>query len=140
VRWRRRLRMTFDEMKRDLKQNEGDPLFRNRRRAQHRALLRGSISRIADAAFVVANPTHVAVALEYRPPEISVPRVLVRAVDAGAQIVKRRARELRIPVIENALLARSLFATTEVGGYIPRERYLDVAQIVAALLHEGALE
>lgn len=139
VRWRRRLRMTFDEMKRDLKQNEGDPLLRNRRRTQHRALMRGSISRIADAAFVVANPTHVAVALEYRPPEVAVPRVLVRAIDAGAQIVRQRARELRIPLIENAPLARALFATTEVGGYIPRERYLDVAQIVAALLHEGAL-
>jgi flagellar biosynthesis protein FlhB len=139
LRWRRRLRMTFDEMKRDLKANEGDPLFRNRRRTQHRALLRGSISRIADAAFVVTNPTHIAVALEYRPPEVAVPRVLVRAIDAGAQIVKQRARELRIPLIENAPLARALFATTDVGGYIPRERYLDVAQIVAALLREGAL-
>lgn len=140
LRWRRRLRMTFDEMKRDLKANEGDPLLRNRRRTQHRALMRGSISRIADAAFVVTNPTHVAVALEYRPPEVAVPRVLVRAIDAGAQLVKQRARDLRIPLIENAPLARALFATADVGGYIPHERYLDVAQIVAALLHEGALE
>jgi flagellar biosynthesis protein FlhB len=139
VKWRRRLRMTFDEMRRDLKQNEGDPILRNRRRAQHRALVRGSMSRLAEAAFVVANPTHIAVALEYRPPDVTVPRVLVRAIDEGARVVKMRARELRIPIVEDRSLARRLLAATEVGAYIPRDCYMAVAQIVAALIHEGAL-
>jgi flagellar biosynthesis protein FlhB len=134
--WRRRLRMSLDELKRDLKQTEGDPELRNRRRTQHRALIRGSLSRLPDATFVVANPTHVAVALEYRPPSIAVPRVLVRAVDAGARIVKARARVLGIPIIENVVLAHTLLATTHVDEAIPRACYLAVARIVAGLQSE----
>jgi len=139
AKWKRRLRMSFAELKRDLRQNDGDPLLRGRRRQTHRALVRGSVGRVKQAAFVVANPVHVAIALEYRPPEVAVPRVLVRAIDAGALEVKRRAREHRIPIVENVALARRLLATTESGDYIPADTYLAVAAIVAALLRTKAL-
>jgi flagellar biosynthesis protein FlhB len=138
IKWRRRLRMSFDELKRDHKQNEGDPLLRGRRRQQHRALVRGSVARVRDAAVVVANPTHVAIALEYRPPEVAVPRVLVRAIDEGAQEVKRLARELRVPIVENVALARELLASTDVGDFIPPSAYAAVAAIVAVILREKA--
>lgn len=131
--WRRRLRMSFDELKRDLKQSEGDPLVRNKRKQTHRMLLRGSVANLRKAAFVVANPTHIAIALEYNPPEVDVPRVLIRAAEDGAQLVKRCAAELHIPIVENVPLARSLFASSDVGSYIPRETYVAVAEIVAAL-------
>jgi flagellar biosynthesis protein FlhB len=131
--WRRRLRMSFDELKRDMKQNEGDPQVRSRRKQAHRALVRGSIARLRDAAFVVTNPTHIAVALEYHPPDVEVPRVLIRSIDEGAELVKRKARELGIPLVENVPLARLLLASAEVDAYIPREAYVAVAQIVAAL-------
>ena len=137
--WKRRLRMSFDELKRDHKQSEGDPLLRGRRRQQHRALVRGSLGRVREAAFVVANPTHVAIALEYRPPEVAVPRVLVRAIDDGAREVRRLARESRVPIVENVALARSLLATTDVGDYIPPGAYGAVAAIVATLVREGAI-
>ena len=140
IKWRRRLRMTFDEMKRDVKQNEGDPVLRGRRRARHRELAQRSLARLREAAFVVANPTHVAVALAYRPPEIAVPRVVVRALDDVAQTVLARARELRIPVVRHVILARRLYASSDVDAYIARDCYLAVAQIVAQLLHEGVLE
>jgi flagellar biosynthesis protein FlhB len=136
--WRRRLRMSFDELKRDMKQNEGDPLVRSRRKQAHRALVRGSIARLRDAAFVVTNPTHIAIALEYHPPEVEVPRVLIRSIDEGAELVKRKARELGIPLVENIALARLLLATAEVDAYIPREAYVTVAQIVAALMKTRA--
>ena len=71
--WLRKLRMSFDERKREAKEEEGDAVARGRRRALHRALLRSGMQRLRDAAFVVTNPQHVAVALEYRPPEIGVP-------------------------------------------------------------------
>jgi flagellar biosynthetic protein FlhB len=135
ISWRRRLRMSLEEMKRDLKQNEGDPHLRVRRRAQHRALIRGSLSRLGEASFVVSNPAHIAIALQYHPPEVTVPRVLIRAIEAGARLVKARARALGIPVIEDVGLARSLLATTRVDEPIPRLCYLAVARIVAGLLH-----
>jgi len=131
--WRRRLRMSFDELKRDVKQSEGDPLVRNRRKQAHRMFLRGSVSNLRKAAFVIANPSHIAIALEYHPPDVEVPRVLIRAADDGARLVKRRASELRIPVIENIPLARTLFASTEIGSTIPCETFVAVAEIVAAL-------
>jgi flagellar biosynthesis protein FlhB len=131
--WRRRLRMTFAEMKRDLKESEGDVQLRGRRRAQHRALVRGSLSRLPEASFVVANPSHVAIALQYDPPAIAVPRVLVRAIEEGAQLVKARARALNIPIVEDALLARTLLAMGRVDEPIPHACYLAVARIVAYL-------
>ncbi len=139
VKWRRRLRMSFDELKRDHKATEGDPHLRGRRRQAHRNLIRGSIGRVKDAAFVVTNPTHVAVALEYRPPDVPVPCVLVRALDDGARAVKERARSLGLPIVEDVTLARRLLAATEVGDPIPRDTYGAVASIVAALLREKKL-
>jgi len=139
ARWRRRLRMDFEELKRDLKQNEGDPVVRGRRRKAHGALLRGSLERVREAAFVVVNPSHVAIALAYAPPRIAVPLVVVRALDGAALLVKRRAGELGIPIVEDASLARALFVVTRVGASIPRGSYDAVARIVAALLAAGKL-
>jgi flagellar biosynthesis protein FlhB len=136
AKWRRRLRMSFDELKREHKQSEGDPAVRGKRRRAHRALARGSIARLKEAAFVVCNPTHVAVALAYRPPDIVVPQILVRAIDDGAREVRRRARQLGIPIVENAWLARTLLAATEAGDYIPVTVYGVVAAIVAQLQRE----
>ena len=64
---------------------------------------------------MIANPTHVAIALEYAPPAVAVPRVLIRAVDAGARAVVERARILGVPVVRNVALARALLATAEIG-------------------------
>jgi flagellar biosynthetic protein FlhB len=139
IKWRRRLRMTFEEVKRDHKESEGDPLQRGRRRATHAALVRGSIGKVREAAFVVTNPTHVAIALEYRPPDVPVPRVLVRAVDAGALAVRAMARDHDVPIVEDVALARALLATTEVGDFIPPDTYGAIAQIVADLVRSGAL-
>jgi len=139
IKWKRRLRMSFDELKRDMRQSEGDPHVKGKRRQAQRALSRGSIARVKDAAFVVTNPTHVAIALEYAPPAVPVPRVLVRAIDDGAQEVKRRARAHGVPIVENVPLARALLAATEVGEYIPPSSYAAVAAIVAALVREKAI-
>lgn len=132
--WLRKLRMSLDDRKRESKEEEGDAVVRGRRRALHRALLRSGIERTKDATFVVANPTHVAVALEYRPPEIAVPRVLVRGIDAAAQRVRRIAETRGIPVVENPLLARALYRDGREGEPIPHAHYVAVAAVVAALL------
>lgn len=131
--WLRRLRMSFEEVKRDFKEQDGDPHQRGWRKSLHRSLVNGSLTRVKDAAFVVCNPTHFAVAIAYNPPDVAVPRVLVRAVNDGAARVRALAREHGIPLVENAPLARSLFASTNPGEAIPRDAYLAVAQIVAAL-------
>ncbi len=138
-RWRLRLRMSSDEVRRDQKEQDGDPLARGRRRALHRRISRGSLRRVKDAAFVVTNPTHIAIAIEYRQPDVPVPRVLIRAADETAARVRELAYEYAIPVVENVPLARALYATAEPGQYVPQETYLALAEIVAALVKGGRL-
>ena len=138
-RWLRGLRMTFEEMKRETKEHEGDPQARARRKSLHRALVRGAISRTREASFVVVNPTHVAIALRYAPPAIPVPEILVRAADDAALRVKEIAREHAIPIVEDVALARLLFASGEPGRAIPQETFVAVAQIIASLAREGVL-
>jgi len=137
--WLRKLRMSLAELKRELKESDGDPLARSRRKALHRNLIRGAIERVKDAAFVVVNPTHVAVALEYRPPEVPVPTVVVRAAGEMALRVRELAAEYRVPVIENVGLARALYRDGAVGKAIDREHYLAVAEVVIALMRSGVL-
>jgi flagellar biosynthesis protein FlhB len=137
--WLRKLRMSLAELKREMKESDGDPLARGRRKALHRSLIRGALAKVKDAAFVVVNPTHVAVALEYRPPEVPVPLVLVRAADEMALRVREAAAENDVPVIENVVLARALYRDGVAGEPIAYEHYVAVAAIVAALIKSGAL-
>lgn len=138
--WLQKLKMSLDELKREMKEHDGDPLARSRRKALHRNLARGAISKVKDASFVVVNPTHVAVALDYRPPEIPVPVVLVRAAGEAALRVRELAGLHRIPTIENIALARALYRDVQAGEPIPHDHYVAVAEIVAALVRSGALE
>jgi flagellar biosynthetic protein FlhB len=138
-RWRKKLRMSTYELKRDLRESEGDPRQRGRRRHLHRRLRAGALQSVKRAAFVVTNPTHIAMALEYRPPDVAVPRVLVRAADEVAHRVRAIAVEHGIPLVENVPLARELYALTAPGDEIPVETYLAVAEIVNAFMKQGAL-
>ncbi len=133
ARWRKRLRMSHEELKRDQKEHDGDPLARGRRRMLHRTMARSSLQKLKRAAFVVTNPTHVAVALEYRPPNVPVPRVLIRARDETAVRAKAAAAQFGIPIVENVVLARILYQSGQAGEFIPLETYVAVAEVVAKL-------
>ena len=138
--WLKKLRMSFAEIKRESREHDGDPLQRGRRRSLARALLKGSVRSVSDAAFVIVNPMHIAVALAYAPPVTPIPRVLVRATDDVALRVRELAEELRIPIVENIALARVLYAQTDVGSEVPSAHFLALAQIVADLSARGLLQ
>lgn len=137
--WLQKLKMSLHDLKRDVKEHDGDPTARGRRKALHRALVRGALAKVNDASFVVVNPMHVAVALQYAPPAIPVPVVVVRATDALALRARELASVAGIPVIENVTLARALFRDARVGDPIPQAHFVAVAEIVAALARSGAL-
>ncbi len=138
--WLRKLRMSFDERRREAKEQEGDPLARGRRRALHRSLSRGAIAKVKEASFVVVNPTHVAVALDYDPPQVPVPLVTVRAAGEVALRVRAVAERHGVPIVENAGLARALYRDGAVGEPIARAHYVAVAAIVAALRRDRGPE
>lgn len=130
--WRRRLRMTHEELRRDLREHDGDPHTRGRRRRLHRSFVRGSLREIRRATFVVVNPTHLAVALRYAPPQTEVPEILVRAADERALRARRLAAEAAVPIVEERDLARQLYAHDALGA-IPPEAYVAVAHVIARL-------
>jgi flagellar biosynthesis protein FlhB len=138
-RWLRSLKMTFDEFKRDAKEQDGDPHAKSRRRQLHRTLARGGIARTREAAFVVVNPTHIAIALRYAPPAVPVPEILVRVADAAALEVRALAERSGIPVVEDIALARLLWRGGEAGRPIPAESFVAVATAIAALIRAGVL-
>jgi len=138
-RWLKGLKMSFEDMKRDQKENDGDPHTRSRRKQMHRSFVRGSIQKTKDATFVLVNPTHIAIAIRYAPPTVAVPEILVRAADDAALAVRALATAHAIPIIENVPLARALYAQGEAGRAIPSDTFVAVARVIAALIREGVI-
>jgi flagellar biosynthetic protein FlhB len=128
----RDLRMTKDEVKRELRETEGDPLVRARLRSLGRALARSRMmAAVPTADVVVTNPTHIAVALRYDPAVAEAPVVVAMGARKLAERIRRIALDSGVPVIENRSVARALFATTKVGRPIPPALYYAVAEILA---------
>jgi type III secretion protein U len=134
-RHRRALMMTRDEVRRESREEEGDPQLRAERRRLQRAVLdAGPVSR---ATVVVVNPTHLAVALAHRRGRDEAPRVLAKGTGAGASRIRSTARRAGVPILRDVALARALFRLAEVGEEIPAELYEAAA---AVLVHVYGLE
>ncbi len=138
-RWLRSLKMTFEEFKRDAKDQDGDPQAKSRRKHLHRTFVRGGIAKTREASFVVVNPTHIAIAIRYAPPVVPVPEIVVRAAGALALDVRTIAQRERIPVVEDVALARLLWRSGEAGRPIPAESFVAVAYAIASLVRAGVL-
>ena len=127
----RDLRMTRSEVKQEHKDQEGDPVIRNRlrqiRRMRARRRMREAMKR---ATVVVANPTHYAVALSYDRARNAAPVVVAKGVDSMAIRIRETAREYGVPVVINPPLARALHKV-EIDSDIPAELYKAVAELIA---------
>lgn len=130
--YRESLKMTRQEVKEERKMYEGDPLIKGRLRQRMRELLsRNMAANVPRATVVVTNPTHFAVALEYREGQMSAPLVTAKGADEVAFRIRRIAQEAGVPVVENKPLARALYAETEIGDAIPEKFYQMVATVLA---------
>ena len=128
------LRMTKQEVRDESKESDGNPEVRNRIRRLRREMRRKSLQKsMQRATAVVTNPTHYAVALEYRPATMAAPVVVAKGQNLIAQKMKEIARWNDIPIVENPPLAQALFKATEVGQTIPPKLYAAVAEILAFL-------
>jgi len=131
---RESLKMTRQEIKEEMKQSEGDPLIKSRLRQKMRELLTNQMMQsVPNADVVITNPTHYAVALEYRQESMSAPRVTAKGMDEVAQRIKTVARENNVPILENKPLARALHANVEIGDEIPEEYYSVVSGILVKI-------
>lgn len=126
------LKMTFDEVRREAKESDGDPHMKARiRTLQRDAARRRMMDAIPGADVIVTNPTHFAVALAYHDGKMRAPTVVAK----GADLVALRIREIgvlhRIPVMEQPALARALHRHAEIGEEVPVALYNAVAQVLA---------
>jgi flagellar biosynthetic protein FlhB len=130
-RWTDELKMSHQEAVEDTKESEGNPQTRRRFRIAHRRLARRrTMQAVAACDVVLANPTHFAVALRYKKGRMRAPRVMAKGADLMAERIKETARSLGIPVVEQAPLARELYANVQVGREIPTRLYRAVAKII----------
>jgi len=127
-----RLKMSLEEVKREHKENEGDPMMKGRRRQRQREIaMRQSVGRVPKADLVVMNPTHYAVALQYDDATMAAPRVIAKGADLIALKIRDMAKAHDVPVLQSPMLARALYAHTEIDGEIPSALYTAVAQVLA---------
>ena len=126
------LKMTKAEVKREARDDEGDPQIKNRRRKKHRELIRNRIRyEVPRADVVLVNPTHIAIVLRYRTDEDPAPRVTAKGKGEHAESIRELAREHGIPIVENIALARLLYRRVKVGRLVPAETFKAVAAILA---------
>ena len=115
----KRQRMTVEELRREHREEMGDPAIRASRRAVARsAAYAGLADRVASSNLVIANPTHVCVALYYLPGETPLPRVVAKGVDAVALRIRAAAETAGVPVLEDPALARRVFSEVALDDYI----------------------
>lgn len=128
------IKMTKQEVKDEHKQMEGDPLVKGKRRARAREMAQQRSQAVSEAAVVVVNPTHVAVALRYEPDEDMAPMVVAKGVDEGAMRIRKEARRASVPIHHDPPLARQLARRVPTGKAIPPELYRAVAAVLAVVL------
>ncbi|MEW6542370.1 MAG: flagellar biosynthesis protein FlhB [Nitrospirota bacterium] len=130
--WERSLRMSKQEIKQEQRETEGDPLLRARVRSLQREMARNRMmAAVPKADVVITNPTHLAVALRYDQASMAAPVVVAKGAGYVAQRIKDVANEHGVTVIENQLVARSLYKLVEIGQEIPSDLYRAVAEILA---------
>jgi flagellar biosynthetic protein FlhB len=132
LRHEQKLMMTRDEVKREHKEDEGDPHVRARlRRLQREAVEKRMIQDVPKATVVLTNPTHFAVAIRYDRFTMAAPLVIAKGSDRFARRIAEVARQHGIPVLERKPLARLLFKSVKIGQAIPAELYQALAEILA---------
>lgn len=126
------LKMTKEEVKQEGKDLEGNPeIKKGVKRAQRKLARRFRMKDVARATVVITNPTHYAVALEYRMESMAAPIVIAKGQNLLAQQIKEYARWHDVPIVENKPLAQALYKAVEVGETIPEKLYTAVAEILA---------
>ena len=129
--YQKKLRMTRQEVREEMKESEGRPEVKARiRQLQHQMSSRRMMEQVPTADVIVTNPTHYAVALKYAAGEMRAPKVIAKGADEIAATIRALAAELRIPVVSAPPLARALYRSTKLDQEIPAQLYEAVAQVL----------
>jgi flagellar biosynthetic protein FlhB len=128
----RNLKMSHKEVVDENKETEGNPHQKALRLMRQRELAQGqSLSRVPAADLVLMNPTHYAVALKYDEKTMAAPHVIAKGADLNALRIRDMAKLHQVPVLQSPMLARALYAHTEINQQVPAALFTAVAQVLA---------
>ncbi len=126
----KKLKMSKDEVKREGKEQEGDPQYKGRRKQMHQEILsHNMVESVRKADVVVVNPTHIAVAISYNEEDNAAPRVTAKGERLIARQIIEVAKQYGVPIMRNVPLAHAL-NELEVGEEIPEDLYTAVAEVL----------
>lgn len=133
------LKMTKVEVKEERKQTEGDPKIKAKIRGiMQRSAMERMMQNVPKADVVITNPVHVAVAIQYDRATMHAPQVVAKGARLIAEKIKGIARTASVPVIENRIVAQTLYKTVDVGEEVPPKLYQAVAEILAYIFQLNA--
>ena len=126
-----RLRMTREDLKKEMKQNEGDPHLKQQRRERGTQISRGDmLKNVESATVVLVNPEHYAVALKWDPDSDSAPICVAKGVDHLAAKIREVATANQVPIYRDPPTARSLYRLVEIDEEIRQEHFAAVAAAI----------
>jgi len=126
------MKMSHQEVKQESKESDGNPQLKGKMRQRQRELAqKASVNAVPKADFVVMNPTHFAVAIRYDDKTMNAPQVVSKGADLLALRIRDLAKKNEVPVLQSPLLARALYANSELNQDIPAALYTAVAQVLA---------
>ena len=125
------LRMSRHDIKKELRETEGDPQIRAKiRQIRMDRARRRMISTIPKATVVITNPTHYAVALEYNSDTMDAPKLIAKGQDFVAQKIREMALEHYVPIVQNPPLAQTLYKELDLDAEILPQHYKAVAEVI----------
>lgn len=126
------MKMSHQELKEEGKESDGNPQIKAKIRQKQREMAhKNSVNAVPKADFVVMNPTHFAVAVRYDEKTMAAPQVISKGTDLLAMKIRDVAKNHAIPVLQSPMLARALYANSELNQDIPSSLYTAVAQVLA---------
>lgn len=133
--FQKQMRMSRSELTREVKEREGEPRIKRKRKELHAVFAKQSaaMGNLPGSDMIIVNPEHYAVALFYDSGSMEAPSVRAKGRNAFALMLKRRAAELSIPIFEAPPLARALYRRCNPGDEIPGSEYRAVVDLYLKL-------
>jgi type III secretion protein U len=129
---RKRLRMSKHDVRRERKEEDGDPHTRGQRKRLHKSWATQDAREAArQATALVVNPTHIAIAILYDAEQTAVPLITAKGEGNLALLMRREAEEAGVPVIRDVPLARALNFYGEEDEFVPEDYFEAVAEVIA---------
>jgi flagellar biosynthesis protein FlhB len=129
---RSKLKMTREDLRRETKEQEGDPQVKAQIRSQQREMARRRMmDAVPKADVVIVNPTRYAVALRYDESKMRAPRVVAKGMHLIAGSIRELAETHNVPILHAPPLARALYRHADIGDEVPAALYAAVAEVLA---------